>query len=94
MNTEGNIELPGKVVTQVRRKLRAMREARGYTMEQMAEMLDITRQYYGMIEAGKRTPALPLAQKMSAIFGVDVNDLFSGPEGNDELQSANDVADA
>ncbi len=58
------------------------REHLGFTQDDVVEQLkrkfgiDISRQYYGMIEQGKRTPGLKLAMSIAQLFNSSVRDIF------------------
>jgi Predicted transcriptional regulators len=46
--------------------------ARGnLTQEEVAQQSGITRQFYGMIESGERTPSVKVAKKIAAVLGFD-----------------------
>jgi Zn-dependent peptidase ImmA (M78 family)/DNA-binding XRE family transcriptional regulator len=57
-------EAPPRVVPE---RIREAREARGLTVERLAELLDVTRQAVGQYEAGQITPS---AEVMSKIIGT------------------------
>jgi DNA-binding XRE family transcriptional regulator len=42
----------------------------------MADKLNITRSFYGMIETGDRNPTLPLARKIAELLDSDIETLF------------------
>lgn len=52
-----------------REKMKQLRLERGWTQEDVGNMLGITGSAYGMIELGVRTPRLPLAVKMQELLG-------------------------
>lgn len=70
----------------MRRTLEQLRKAAGLTHEDMAKRLGITRQYYGMIERGARTPTLDLALRIAELLGVSVEELFSETDSNKTLR--------
>lgn len=61
----------------MRKWLKTKRNERGYTMAQMAQMLDITESYYSLIEAGERQKKMDmmLAGKLSVIFGIPIEEI-------------------
>jgi DNA-binding XRE family transcriptional regulator len=65
-----------------REKMKQFRLERGWTQEDVGNMLGITGSAYGMIELGVRTPRLPLAVKMQELFGVPVAELFFEDQPN------------
>ena len=54
-------------------------------MEEIADQVGITRQYYGMIESGKRTPALGIAIRIAESFSVPVEEVFFDLVSHDTL---------
>lgn len=61
----------------MKNKIKELRKARGLRQEDFANALEVTRQTVIAIENNKYDPTLELAMKMSAFFGVSVNDIFS-----------------
>lgn len=61
----------------MKNKLRELRKARGLRQEDLAASLGVTRQTVIAIENNKYDPTLELAMKISAFFGLTVNDIFS-----------------
>ena len=54
-----------------------MREKHNLSQQDVANKLDITRQYYGLIENGERQKRMDitLAQKLADIFGITIEDI-------------------
>ena len=46
------------------------------TQAELAEIVGVTRQTIIALEAGRYTPTLELALKLSTVFGATVNDVF------------------
>ena len=59
-----------------RLKLVESRKNLGYTQEQLAKKANIHRAYLANIEAGKHTPSLEVARKLSLILDTTVEELF------------------
>lgn len=53
------------------------RAKNNFTQEELAKKLGVSRQTINSIEKGRYVPSTTLALKMSAVFGVSVNELFS-----------------
>ncbi|PID24870.1 helix-turn-helix transcriptional regulator [Sporosarcina sp. P7] len=51
--------------------LKAEREMKKLTYQSIADLIDVERQYYGMIEKGNRTPSPKVAKKIAKVLGVD-----------------------
>ena len=58
------------------KKLHALRKQGGYTNEEMAKMLDISKSYYWQIENGARRVSYDLAIKIAKIFELKPDDVF------------------
>lgn len=58
-----------------RLNIRAIREARGYTQEYMAEMLDICQSTYANLESGKTTLSINRFLRIAEILETDFADL-------------------
>jgi len=58
------------------RKIRALREARGFTQEQFAEEAGLDRAYYGGVERGERNVAALNLIRIARALGVEVGELF------------------
>ncbi len=61
---------------QIRQKLIDTRKSKSLSRRQVAEALDITEAFYGMIERGARQPALDLAQRIARYFDSSTDELF------------------
>lgn len=53
--------------------LRNIREDRGYTQAQIAEVLETTRQYYSDYENGKRDIPIRVYIKLAKFYGVTID---------------------
>lgn len=68
------------------------REIKGLTQEQVAELSDIKRPYYTMIELGKRTPSVNVSKRIAAVLGFEwtlffaLNSVETLPEGEKSTQ--------
>jgi putative transcriptional regulator len=56
--------------------IRSEREERGWTQAALAEHLGVSRQTIVAIETGKYDPSLPLAFRISRLFGKSIEGLF------------------
>lgn len=61
----------------MRKWLKQIREDNGFSQQQVAEKLKITRQYYQQIEAGDRQQKMDitLSVKLSELFGISVGEI-------------------
>lgn len=60
----------------MKNKIKELRKTKGLRQEDLAATLGVTRQTIIAIENDKYDPTLELAMKLSAFFGVTVNDIF------------------
>ena len=49
---------------------------RGFTQDELAKAVGVSRQSINSIERGRYTPSLPLALKFARVFGCPTDDLF------------------
>lgn len=64
----------------VGRNLKALREANGYTQEQVANFLGIGRSAYANYEAGERETPIEVMERASELFGCELALLFDEDE--------------
>ncbi|HKI03433.1 MAG TPA: helix-turn-helix transcriptional regulator [Thermoanaerobaculia bacterium] len=62
--------------------LKVLRAARDWTQADLAQRLEVSRQTVNAIEKGKYDPSLPLAFRISRLFGMSIEEVFS-PEEHD-----------
>jgi transcriptional regulator with XRE-family HTH domain len=53
-----------------------LREAKGWTQEQLAERAAMQRSYLGDLELGRRNPSVRTLVKVANAFGISVQELF------------------
>ena len=61
----------------MKNNVKELRKARGLRQEDLAAALGVTRQTIIAIDNNKYDPTLELAMRLSAFFGVSVNDMFT-----------------
>ena len=61
----------------MKNRLRELRAERGWSQAELAERLGVSRQSVNAIETGKFDPSLPLAFKLSRLFKLPIEALFS-----------------
>jgi len=67
---------------------KSIREARGLTQEELAEVLGVTAGHIGMIEQGRARPSYEVMDKFVSIYKFDANILFDNDGYEDETISA------
>jgi putative transcriptional regulator len=60
----------------VKNKVKLARVEKDYTQEQLAQLVGVTRQTIGLIEAGKYNPTLKICLKISQVTGKSLDELF------------------
>ena len=58
-------------------RLRVLRAERGWSQQDLAERLGVSRQSVNAVETGKYDPSLPLAFKIARLFGAAIEDIFT-----------------
>lgn len=62
----------------MKNRLKVLRAERDWTQANLADELEVSRQTINAIEKGKFDPSLPLAFKISRLFNMRIEDVFSG----------------
>ncbi len=62
------------------RNIAKYRKQRGLSQNNLAELLDVTREHIGNIEIGAKTPTMALLFKIAQILEVKEKDLFDFEE--------------
>ena len=57
-------------------RLKVLRAEKGWSQADLAEKLEVSRQSVNAIETGKYDPSLPLAFRISRIFGARIEEIF------------------
>jgi transcriptional regulator with XRE-family HTH domain len=66
------------ICTRVGRKIRLLRESRGWTQQQLADMTEIGRVHVSELENGKREAGLRMLERLAETFQVSLSDLLKG----------------
>ena len=64
----------------MKNRLEELRKARGITQEELAALLEVSRQTISQIERGDYSPSVTLALKLAKLCQVSVEDIFSYEE--------------
>ncbi|MFN7056212.1 helix-turn-helix transcriptional regulator [Hyphomonas sp.] len=64
--------------------IRILRAERGWSQQQLADQLDVSRQSVNAIETGKYDPSLPLAFAIARLFNRSIEDIFDDGIGQAE----------
>ena len=60
-------------------RLRDFRGERGWSQQDLAERLGVSRQSVNAIETGRYDPSLPLAFRIAELFGLTIEQVFTSP---------------
>lgn len=60
-------------------QLKVLRAMRDWNQQDLAERLGVSRQSVNAIETGKYDPSLPLAFKISELFELPIEQIFTSP---------------
>lgn len=60
-------------------RLKELRAGAGWSQQDLAERLAVSRQSVNAIETGRYDPSLPLAFKIAELFGMAIEDVFTSP---------------
>jgi putative transcriptional regulator len=69
----------------MKNQLKVLRAMRNWSQAELGEHLDVSRQAVNAIETGKYDPSLPLAFKISRLFGQPIEEIFD--DGFDGVQN-------
>jgi len=61
----------------VNNRLRVLRAERGWSQQDLADRLEVSRQSVNAIETGKYDPSLPLAFRLARVFESPIESIFS-----------------
>jgi putative transcriptional regulator len=60
----------------LKNRLEELRKARGLRQEELADLLEVSRQTIGSLENGRYNPSIILAFKISRVFGLPIEEIF------------------
>jgi putative transcriptional regulator len=63
-------------------RLRVLRAERGWSQAELGGRIGVSRQAVNAIETGKHDPSLPLAFRMSRLFGLKIEEIFDDGGSN------------
>ncbi|MFT4057216.1 MAG: helix-turn-helix transcriptional regulator [Novosphingobium sp.] len=64
----------------MKNRLKVLRAERGWSQQDLAERLEVSRQSVNAIETGRYDPSLPLAFRIADVFGMMIEDIFQRGE--------------
>lgn len=60
-------------------RLKLLRAEHGWSQQDLAERLEVSRQSVNAIETGRYDPSLPLAFRIAGLFGLTIEQIFVDP---------------
>ena len=60
----------------MKNRLKALRGEKGWSQQDLAERLGVSRQSVNAIETGRYDPSLPLAFQIADVFGIPIEEIF------------------
>jgi len=67
----------------LKNRLEAIRKARGMRQEELANVLEVSRQTIGSLENGRYNPSILLAFRIARYFQMQIEDIFIYEEETD-----------
>lgn len=64
----------------MKNRLRVLRAERDWSQAELADRLGVSRQTANALESGKYAPSLPLAFKVSKVFGMPIESIFNADD--------------
>jgi putative transcriptional regulator len=61
----------------IRNRVKELRTARGWTQQQLADAVGVSRQSINSIERNRYVPSLELALTFARVFGASMDDIFA-----------------
>lgn len=65
------------------KKLRELRHIEGWTQEDVAKKLGVSKQTYSHYENEKRRPSLDMVKELAAVYRVNMDDIFTSGKNSD-----------
>ena len=60
----------------MKNRLEEIRKSKGIRQEELASILEVSRQTIGSLENGKYNPSITLAFKIARYFGMSIEEIF------------------
>ena len=70
----------------LKNRLEEIRKEKGITQEELASILEVSRQTIGSLENGRYSPSILLAFKIAKYFHLTIEDIFIYEEEEDEKE--------
>jgi len=67
-------------------RVAALRQRKGFTLEQLAAASNVSRSMLSQIERGQANPTLAVIYRIAEAFGMSIGELVDGPEAGPEIE--------
>ena len=78
------MDSPNAILTQFGKRVRQLRQAKGLSQEDLAELCQLDRTYISSLERGKRNVSLRNIAAITAALNIPLAQFFEGIAGDDE----------
>src|SRR5690606_24730301 len=68
------------------KKLKELRTIEGWTQEEVAKKIGVSKQTYSHYENEKRRPSLDMVRELAAVYNVNIDDIFAEEKITDLAQ--------
>lgn len=68
----------------MKNRLEEIRKSKGMTQEELAKVLEVSRQTVGSLENGRYNPSIILAFKIARLFNLSIEEIFIYEEDKNE----------
>jgi transcriptional regulator with XRE-family HTH domain len=75
----------------INQKIRSIRLSRGFTLEKLARLSNLSRGYLSKIERAEEPPPVSTLQTIAVALGVDISELFAAGPGDEHTVDSLDV---
>lgn len=80
------------LATQLAKGLRRLRSTRGWSQAELADRINVTPEYVGLLERGRRLPSVPMLCSLGAALHAGLDELFGrNPRSSDWFDEAADL---
>jgi putative transcriptional regulator len=77
LQTKNELESELDMAPNVQNRVKEFRTERGWTQQQLAKAVGVSRQSINSIECNRYVPSLPLALTFSRVFGCTTDEIFA-----------------
>ncbi len=79
------------IASRLARNIKQLREARGFTQQQIAKLADVPRATWAHLESGSANPTLSILHRAAAALQVSIEELISAPRATCRLYPCDEL---